>query len=212
MYCPYLFELYTAFTSVEKEFYFTNALKDPSVKLDGSYDRKSFIQMTELQFSAELYSKWRNLIAKTDNDYSKLRIGFQISKKFIQNNWITDKSSFKPDLVLHQSQVDFDHANQIIFIEIKTNPSLKLATIQHDLNKIHFAMDHYGFQNGVLISVNSKFDRLKSLIFHYLQSTINKVQSQGIDYGKLYLFHANMESDHQIISFKQIISEFEKNK
>ena len=154
--------------------------------LDGASNRKTFIQLTERQFSAELYHNWRKKIAASKNRYSNLKIGFEVSKKFITNKLVQNKSSFTPDLVLHQSQVSFDPNFQKIYLEIKTNPRLSLKRIKHDLNKILFAINQYGYQNGVFMSVNSDKERLIRIIKSYMVK--NKFQNSKIqNYERFYV-------------------------
>ena len=187
----YLIDLFQALKKVDKEFYVTKALLDPTVKLDGATKRETFIQLTERQFAAELYHKWRETIESSKNDYSNLKIGFEVSKKFIQNQLVEDKSSFIPDLVLHQSQVNFDPDFQKIYLEIKTTPSQNAKRIKHDLNKILFAMKQYGFQNGIFISINSDYKRLLKLIKNY----IIQIEKRNLHFedcwSNFYLFHSD---------------------
>jgi len=137
----YVKDLFNAFCSVDSQFYFCEALADPQAVLNDEPNKKTLIQLTERHFSAELYSEWRQIIKQSPNNYTNLLIGFEVSKRFIRNEFVKDKASFRPDLILHQSQLDFNVNYQKIFVEIKTTFSLNRRKIKPDLNKIIFAIN-----------------------------------------------------------------------
>lgn len=201
----YIKDLYEAFNSVDNEFYSTETIKEPGSFFDDIMPKSKFIQQTELHFSAELYSEWRKII-KHKSEYSDLKIGFEVSKKFIENNLVKDKKKFKPDLILHQSQINFHPDFQKIFIEIKTNSSLNAKKISSDVKKIVFAMKQYRFQNGVFISVNCNETRLLTLIVE-VKNIVEKITNNTENklWENIYLFYGNNEGIKFQKKFSDII-------
>ena len=201
----YIKDLYEAFNSVDNEFYSTETIKEPGSFFDDIMPKSKFIQQIELHFSAELYSEWRKII-KHKSEYSDLKIGFEVSKKFIENNLVKDKKKFKPDLILHQSQINFHPDFQKIFIEIKTNSSLNAKKISSDVKKIVFAMKQYRFQNGVFISVNCNETRLLTLIVE-VKNIVEKITNNTENklWENIYLFYGNNEGIKFQKKFSDII-------
>ena len=199
----YVKDLFNAFCSVDSQFYFCEALADPQAVLNDEPNKKTLIQLTERHFSAELYSEWRQIIKQSPYNYTNLLIGFEVSKRFIRNEFVKDKASFRPDLILHQSQLDFNVNYQKIFVEIKTTFSLNRRKIKPDLNKIIFAIKQYSFENGVFIAINTNEERLLKLI-KQLIAEYNLLYPDIINWNKFFLFYGNVEGVKWHKSFSEI--------
>jgi|GEM_PF-4224858 len=202
----YITDLYEAFNNVCEEFYCTESVRQPEAFFDGRIPKTTFIQQTELQFSAELYSEWRQIIKIEKDDYHNLKIGFEVSKKFIDNIYIKDQESFRPDLILHQSQIDFNPDFQKIYIEVKANHNLSTKKIMNDIKKIALAMTEYRFECGVFICINCNIDRLKILIAH-AKIKIEKInKEEGTEtnlWENIYLI-SGFNNHKRIIKFSDI--------
>ena len=85
-------------------------------------------------------------------------------------------------------------------MEIKTNPRLSLKRIKHDLNKILFAINQYGYQNGVFMSVNSDKERLIRIIKSYMV----KNKSYSEHWKVIHLFHSDKPGQAIHIDFQKI--------
>jgi len=198
----YIEDLYEAFKNVDTSFYSTESIKLPESFFNDLIPKATYIQQTELHFSTELYAEWRQIIKSKDNGYDNLKIGFETSKKFVKNIFIADQKTFKPDLILHQSQIDFQPDLQKIYIEVKTNNSLNAKKILHDIKKIVFAMKQYEFQNGVFISLNCKIDRLLILIAEVKIKVENLTQKNETElWDNIYLFYGKKNGIKQILKF-----------
>lgn len=197
----YINDLFEAFKNVDTEFYSTEAISHPEAFFDDHIPRNTFVQQTELHFSTELYAEWRQII-KYKNGYNNLKIGFEVNKKYIAGNLIEDKKSFKPDLILHQSQITFDPYYQKIYIEAKTNSSLSVKKILFDIKKIVYAMNQYHFESGVFISVNCKRNRLLILIAKVKDKIERLIEEENATFwDNIYLFYGNRDGVKQIIKF-----------
>lgn len=200
----YLTDLYNAFDRVDSSYYFTEAIVQPASFFDEHISKRKYIQQTELMFTAELHSELRVIMKRNRARYHGLRIGIEVTKRFIENRFFKTQESFKPDLIVHQSQLFFDPEMQKLYVEIKTNSSLNAKTIGHDIKKIVFALMQYQFSNGVFISVNCKYDRLIRLIQEVI-TNIERIDSDVLTYWQdIYLFYGNVDGNKQSISFAQI--------
>ena len=146
------------------------------------------------------YEDFNGFILSLEKD---LLIGFEVSKRFIRNEFVKDKASFRPDLILHQSQLDFNVNYQKIFVEIKTTFSLNRRKIKPDLNKIIFAIKQYSFENGVFIAINTNEERLLKLI-KQLIAEYNLLYPDIINWDKFFLFYGNVEGVKWHKSFSEI--------
>lgn len=200
----YLTDLYNAFESVDNSYYFTEAIVQPAAFFDELIRKRKYIQQTELMFTAELHSELRVIMKKNRARYRGLRIGIEVTKRFIENRFFSTQESFKPDLIVHQSQLFFDPEMQKLYVEVKTNSSLNAKIIGHDIKKIVFALMQYHFSNGVFISVNCKYERLIKLI-QEVMTNIERIDSSASNYWKkIYLFYGNVDGTKSSLSFDVI--------
>lgn len=203
----YLKDLYKAFSQVNSRYFFTEVVRDMN-----NYDDKNKVkQMTENSFTAELFRHWRNIMeSKEDrNLYGHLALDFDIRKSWWSDDIKVSQKSFRPDLVLHKSQLEYGTDNQKVYIEVKTNPNPR---IKNDILKLINSQNTLNFEKGVFISINSEYYNLVNLI----RSSVNFENQRLIhkkiiiNWDNIYLFHSRLDGNTIIpskpISFQQIIN------
>ncbi len=203
----YLKDLHKAFLQVDNRYYFTEVVRD----MNNYDDKKKVIQMTENSFSAELFSHWRNIMESDENRilYNHLSLDFDIRKSWWSDNIKVSQKSFRPDLVLHKSQLDYGTDNQKIYIEVKTNPNPR---IKNDILKLINSQYTLNFEKGVFVSINSNYNNLVNLIRRFVNSENQRLiqKNISIDWDRIYLFHSRLDGNRKIISdpisFQQIIN------
>ena len=206
----YLEDLLKAFSQVDNRYYFAEVFRNLDNYL---HNQEAVIQSTENSFSAEMYRHLRNIMELEENSekYKDLALDFDIRKDWFDENIITNRQqSFRPDLTLHRSQVNWEPENQKLYVEVKTrfNPCIK-----DDIQKLANALYRLHFERGVFISVNSNYNSVVSLIKRTLFNEDNRLSQRGIniDWNRIFLFHSiiNIKKQNKIISnpisFQQII-------
>lgn len=195
----YLLDFENALRNIRPKFYFTNAIHDANNSLVG-IDRVH--QNTEAQFSAELYRQWYNLIEQENNidRYEDLTLGFDLNKRAVESNLIGNKNKFRPDLILHESQENFDPALQLIFIEIKT--ALR-PQVENDIKKLCYSIVEFSYQKAIFLTVNSDFEWVKNQISNvkFLISQENEFDESI--WERIDLYHSlsdQNEINHEILS------------
>ena len=167
-------------TENEKEYHinnFRNALLSVAPEYFGIPALQGQIHINERAFSYELYHQLR-LVYNGSNWYvnGELRKGLFFMPAYGQENTLV------PDLVIHEHQTTTE---DIIAIEIKTNPNVTGPEIIKDLEKLEiYTRPGAGYLNyhiGIMLVVNSNFrdkfehmrtnntERIKELLnFHRL--------------------------------------------
>lgn len=205
----YLIDLHSAFSQVAQRYYFAEVFRD----LDNyRHNQEAVIQSTENSFSAEMYRHLRNIMDLEENNekYKGLSLDFDIRKDWFDEKIITNHlQSFRPDLTLHRSQVNWEPVNQKLYVEVKTsfNPYVK-----DDIQKLANAIYRLHFERGVFVSVNSKYENLILLLKPILISENKRLNGLNIniEWSRIYLFHSILNGQNKVIStpisFQQIIN------
>lgn len=205
----YLIDLYSAFSQVAQRYYFAEVFRD----LDNyRHNQEAVIQSTENSFSAEMYRHLRNMMDLEENTekYKGLSLDFDIRKDWFDEKIITNRlQSFRPDLTLHRSQVNWEPVNQKLYVEVKTsfNPYVK-----DDIQKLANSIYRLHFESGVFVSVNSHYENLIQLLRPILISENRRLQrlNINIEWDRIYLFHSILNGNDKVIStpisFQQIIN------
>ncbi len=205
----YLIDLYSAFSQVAQRYYFAEVFRD----LDNyRHNQEAVIQSTENSFSAETYRHLRNMMDLEENTekYKGLSLDFDIRKDWFDEKIITNRlQSFRPDLTLHRSQVNWEPVNQKLYVEVKTsfNPYVK-----DDIQKLANSIYRLHFERGVFVSVNSHYENLIKLLKPILISENRRLQrlNINIEWDRIYLFHSILNGNNKVIStpisFQQIIN------
>jgi hypothetical protein len=203
----YLEDLHKAFLQVNSRYFFTEVVRDMN-----NYDDKNKVkQMTENSFTAELFRHWRNIMeSKEDRTlYEHLALDFDIRKSWWSDDIKVSQKSFRPDLVLHKSQLEYGTDNQKVYIEVKTNPNPR---IKNDILKLINSQNTLEFEKGVFISINSNYNNLVNLIRSFVNLENQRLIQKNIiiDWNNIYLFHSRLNGDGRMpsdpISFQQIIN------
>ncbi len=201
-------DLYDAFQLVNSRYYFTEVYR--------MVNRLYFIpeavnQSTENSFSAELFRHWRNIMESENKiiQYNGLALDFDIRKELFDDIIVTNSSnSFRPDLVLHLSQLNWDPNFQKVYIEVKTNC---IPYVKDDIQKLANAISVLRFERAVFISVNSNYTDLVRRIRRIVISENNRLNRQNIhiEWDKIFLFHSIIENNRpqfsEPITFLNII-------
>lgn len=205
----YLEDLHIAFSRVAQRYYFAEVFRD----LDNyRHNQKAVVQSTENSFSAEMYRHLRNIMDLEENSekYNGLSLDFDIRKDWFDDNIITNRQqSFRPDLTLHRSQVNWEPVNQKIYVEVKTS---FIPYVKDDIQKLANAIYRLHFERGVFVSVNSNYKKLIELLKPILISENKRLCNFNIsiEWDNIYLFHSRLEDNRKIvsdpISFQQIIN------
>lgn len=205
----YLIDLNSAFSQVAQRYYFAEVFRD----LDNyRHNQEAVIQSTENSFSAEMYRHLRNMMDLEENTekYKGLSLDFDIRKDWFDEKIITNRlQSFRPDLTLHRSQVNWEPVNQKLYVEVKTsfNPYVK-----DDIQKLANSIYRLHFERGVFVSVNSHYENLIQLLRPILISENRRLQrlNINIEWDRIYLFHSILNGNDKVIStpisFQQIIN------
>lgn len=203
----YFNDAYEAFKNVNSRYYFTEVFRN----MDSYFlTQESSIQSTENSFSAELFRNWRNIM-ELDNRweaYQNLALDFDLRKEWFDDKIISRTKSYRPDLVLHRSQVEWSPEFQKIYIEVKTNPN---PSIKDDIQKLANAIYRLRFENAIFISVNSNYDELVSHIHDFVSYENKRLLRLdiNIEWERIHLFHSKINDQNKIIkapiSFAQII-------
>jgi hypothetical protein len=204
----YLIDLHSAFSQVAQRYYFAEVFRD----LDNyRHNQEAVIQTTENSFSAEMYRHLRNIMDLEENTekYKDLSLDFDIRKDWFDENIVINRTqSFRPDLTLHKSQIDWDPDFQKVYVEVKTsfNPYVK-----DDIQKLANAIYRLHFERGVFVSVNSNYENLIQLLNPILISENRRLNmlNINIEWNRIYLFHSKLNGNKVIstpISFQQIIN------
>lgn len=203
----YLIDLHNAFSKVNQRYYFAEVFRDLN---NYNHNQEAIIQSTENSFSAELFRHWRNIMDTKQEQYNSLSLDFDIRKDWFDENIITNRrQSFRPDLTLHKSQINWDPEYQKVYIEVKTNSN---PYVKDDIQKIANALERLQFERGVFISINSNYNKLVQLLQPILISENRRLCNVNfnIDWDKIYLFHAILNGHDKVIStpisFQQIIN------
>ena len=203
----YLEDLHKAFLQVNSRYFFTEVVRDMN-----NYDDKNKVkQMTENSFTAELFRHWRNIMESKENRtlYEHLALDFDIRKSWWSDDIKVSLKSFRPDLVLHKSQLEYGTDNQKVYIEVKTNPNPR---IKNDILKLTNSQYTLKFEKGVFISINSNYDNLVIFIRNFVNLENQRLIQKNIfiDWNNIYLFHSRLDGNRIIpsepISFQQIIN------
>jgi hypothetical protein len=205
----YLIDLYSAFSQVAQRYYFAEVFRD----LDNyRHNQEAVIQTTENSFSAEMYRHLRNIMDLEENikKYKDLSLDFDIRKDWFDENIINNnRQSFRPDLTLHQSQVNWDPDFQKIYVEVKTNSN---PYVKDDIQKLANSLYRLHFERGVFVSVNSNYENLIQLLKPILISENRRLNrlNINIEWNRIYLFHSILNGNNKVIStpisFQQIIN------
>lgn len=205
----YLEDLYQAFQNVNQRYYFAEVFRD----LDNyHHNQEAVIQSTENSFSAEMFRHWRNImdLESKIEQYDELSLDFDIRKDWFDENIITNQNqSFRPDLTLHNSQVNWEPRFQKVYVEVKTNSN---PYVKDDIQKLANSLYRLKFERGVFVSVNSNYDNLIPLLKSILISENRRLYrlNINIEWDRIYLFHSILDGNNKIlstpISFQQIIN------
>ena len=207
----YLQDLFSAFQLVDSRYYFTEVFRD----IDNYHqEQEAVIQSTENSFSAELFRHWRNIMEENHkiDQYNNLALDFDVRKDWVDYRIIeNNKQSYRPDLVLHLSQLNWEPEFQKVYVEVKTNPN---PFVKDDIQKITNAIYNLQFERGVFISVNSDFTLLTNLIRNIVireNRRLTQIQI-NIDWNRIFLFHSTSNNNgtnnfSQPISFLELINE-----
>lgn len=205
----FLHDLFSSFQTVNSRYYFTQVYRNLQ---NYHLDQDAVIQSTENSFSAELFRHWRNLMELEENvmRYQDLALDFDVRKDFFREDIITNRTqSYRPDLVLHLSQLNWEPAFQKVYIEVKTHPR---PLLKDDIQKIANAIYCLQFERGVFISVNSNLPELKELMQRIVISENRRLLAVNIeiDWSRIFLFHSTTNNGvnniSQPISFLEIIT------
>lgn len=139
-----------------------------------------YSQVIENSFTAELYHRFKSICEQAINSayYNNLILHFDINKM---------GGDLRPDLVLHQAQENRE--NQLMFIEVKTDPN---ANLNNDFQKLEYAIRNLEFKNAVIVIVNRSFSATKQLVSEHFQH---------IDYDirkKMFLINLEIQVDSTI--------------
>lgn len=195
----YLKDLLEAFTKVNKRYYFAEVFKNLDTVND---ETETIFQSTENSFSAELFRHWRNIMEQNNKTlvYNDIALDFDVRKNWFEIPIITYTSkSYRPDIVLHKSQVEWDPQFQKVYVEVKTNPR---PYVKDDIQKLANAISRLQFERGVLISVNSDLSKLKTLIGNIINSESRRLHQYQIqiEWDRIFLFHSIINNDSKYIS------------
>lgn len=181
----FIIDLYQSFLTVAPEYYSAEVYRD----LDNYHqDQETQIQSTENTFTAEVYSYWRNIMMQYPQRYENLTLGFDLRK-----DWFGDDifervlNSYRPDLILHASQTNWDPLFQKVYVEVKTNTN---PYVLDDIRKIINAQVRLHFDSCVFISVNSNLDNLRQLLRNVRNSETIRLDQLRIDWSRVFLFHS----------------------
>lgn len=195
----YTVDLFSAFQLIKSRYYFTEVFRD----LDNYHlDQETIIQSTENSFSAELFRHMRNIMESENNitRYQDLALDFDVRKDWIDRDIITRRQrSYRPDLVLHYSQTNWDPHYQKIYVEVKTHPT---PYVKNDIQKLTNAICRLQFDNSVFISVNSDFNDLCFLIRRIIRAENRRLMGIGIEinWERIHLFHSVTENNGVVFS------------
>lgn len=205
----YLIDFYNAFSQVAERYYFAEIFRD----LDNyRHNQEAVIQSTENSFSAEMYRHLRNIMDIEENTekYNGLSLDFDIRKDWFDEKIITNRlQSFRPDLTLHRSQVNWEPVNQKLYVEVKTSYS---PSVKGDIQKLANSIYRLHFERGVFVSVNAEYDNLIELLKSILISENSRLNGLNIniEWNRIYLFHSILNGNNKVIStpicFQQIIN------
>jgi hypothetical protein len=205
----YLTDLYEAFSNVNQRYYFAEVFRN----LDNyRHNQETVIQSTENSFSAEMYRHLRNIMDLEENSekYKNLALDFDIRKDWFDENIITNRQqSFRPDLTLHRSQVNWEPENQKLYVEVKTSV---IPYVKDDIQKLANSIYRLHFERGVFISVNSNYINLIQILKPILNSENRRLNRLyiNIEWDRIYLFHSILNRNNKVIStpisFQQIIN------
>lgn len=81
-----------------------------------------------------------------------------------------------PDFLLHTPG---DFSNQLVVMEVKSNPALTVKQIQDDLLKIQEFIQAYRYTLGIFIAVNQPAGKIEDLLNHIRNWHQNALQVQG---------------------------------
>jgi len=163
--------------SLEKieEYYFSTLQRDE-------------IKNDEKPFVKELYANLRDIIRRKthfqNNPYGKLHLDSERSKHFQQIDYrkidifrlffaksYINSEYFEPDLFIHKSQGDIEQINQLLVVEVKTNPKTSKKDLFKDLFKVNYYVEsQLKYQNSVMLFVNFEFNKLIKIINEYVLS------------------------------------------
>lgn len=111
-------------------------------------------QFIERAFSYELYHQIRKSYGVNENWYANCE--FRKGLRFLPNS--LDNRTFIPDLIIHQQD---NIAENILAVEIKTNPHVTGPELVHDLEKLEIytrpGANCLNYHIGILLIVNSDF-------------------------------------------------------
>ncbi|PKR80705.1 hypothetical protein CW751_08010 [Brumimicrobium salinarum] len=175
----YLNELCCAFKDVDEKYYSTQAFSGNWRELEPE-KRKKYFQHIERNFAYELYHQWKIIRTNSvlENGKDELTLNAEIGKNGIKHKFVSN--TVYPDLVLHQGQMETEMHKQIIFVEIKTDPSIDKKKLKKDLCKLEMAVgESLNYQNAVFVSINSDYNKLINNIYNIIndfsEASCNKI-------------------------------------
>jgi hypothetical protein len=139
----------------------------------------------ERVFCYELYHKLRTKMESHFDDskrniysFRNIYLQSELRKDMIHNyiertfNVVRLSREFMPDFLLH-TPGNFD--NQLIVMEVKSNPNVTINEIKYDLGKIQEFINNYQYLQGVFIAINisdETRDRILDSLSEWIQQQI----------------------------------------
>ncbi len=133
-------------------------------------ENTNFERYLERVFCYELYHQVRRIMDISEqilpNIFRDVSFNGELRKEIIQvillpQNILPLEARYMPDFLLH-SPGNFD--NQLLIVEVKTNPELTYAQIQDDLLKIEQFIKNYKYKQGIFLITNNDYNRIIDLL------------------------------------------------
>lgn len=142
------------------------------------------IRVYERRFVAEMKSKFDMNIANNQaisNCYVQKYTDFELPKTVIGDerlssiyNSITGKAIVNietiPDFIIHKSQNNYDEENQILVVEVKTNPQTSPKDLYLDWFKSCIYVEKFNYQVSVSLVVNQPVEKVEEKAKEYIET------------------------------------------
>ena len=150
--------------------YLFHAVNNPQLMSDL---QDYFERYHERVFCYELYYQLRKRIEASELDYSGIYLQSEVRKEKLSPQVLAHfeiamnlNRNYMPDFLLHTPG---DFSNQLLVMEVKTNPNILLQHIEYDVQKLAEFMDQstYRYEKGIFLCVNVQPEIVFKMISDY---------------------------------------------
>lgn len=170
--------LQESINEINKFYYGSNYWNCP-VDIYGEFDRikdfnKYLSRYQERTFCYELYHQLRKRLENINgntwpkdillqSEWTKFNIHpFLVNIYKVKNL----NKEFMPDFLLHTPD---DSTNQLVVMEVKTNPNVPFKDVKYDLLKIQKFIQYYKYQQGIMLLINIE-NRNREILVNNIKS------------------------------------------